>query len=233
MDDRADVLPRFLKDTADHQMEVVRDDGLHRHLKFRKPGTSCYGFDIVSWPGHLAISGDMGAAVFTRLQDMIEFFRTPDRQHEEAGGLYINSGYWAEKCVANNGDTKEYRAELFRALVKRHFDEFVADRTNDESGATHPAWAPLLWQELEDEVLFDAEDADALSSAIQKMDRFKSEHSACKRFRFTDAWESASSLRTYTFSFLWRLYAISYAVRAYDAMRAKRAPDPVLEVDIP
>ena len=33
---------RFRTDTADHVMEVALDQGLYRHLRFRKPGT---GFD--------------------------------------------------------------------------------------------------------------------------------------------------------------------------------------------
>ena len=70
---RAEVHERFKKDTAEHQMTVLRDDGLYRHLRFRKPGTGIYGFDIVTWPGYLAISGDMGASMFTRLEDMIQF----------------------------------------------------------------------------------------------------------------------------------------------------------------
>ncbi|WP_223880183.1 hypothetical protein [Stenotrophomonas sp. Br8] len=43
----------------------------------------------------------------------------------------------------------------------------------------------------------------------------------CRDFRITDAWEYASSLQQDTFHFLWRLYAIAYAVRAYDDAAAE------------
>lgn len=217
-DGEASALERFRKDTAEHQLEVLQDHGAHRHLRFRKPGTSCYGFDIVTWPGHLAISGDMGDSVFTRLYDMFEFFRDT-RSRAEPDGLFINAGYWAEKCVANDGEKKEFSSELFEALVKERFDEFVDEHREDpEDGeaAKDPEWAAELWDELESEVLH--LDSDDVGSAIRAMDRFEPDRdSPYARFRFTDAWEYSSSLQDYTFHLLWRLYAIAHAVKAYDA----------------
>ena len=46
---------RFLKNAAAHQMEVLRDDGVNRHLRFRNPESSAYWFDIITWPGTLCI----------------------------------------------------------------------------------------------------------------------------------------------------------------------------------
>ncbi|HHA2634105.1 hypothetical protein [Stenotrophomonas maltophilia] len=216
---RSDVLPRFLADTATHELRIVVDDGVHRHLQFRRPGTYCYGFDIVTWPGHLAISGDMGTAVFNRLHDMFEFFRATPAEHEKAGGLFVNDGYWAEKCEANDGGKKEFSARLFRDLVMRLFKEYVEERVEPDDLAdpdTRPEWVARLWQELELEVLNDSEDHDALSNAISAMSDFAPSDPDYSDFRITDAWEYASSLQQYTFHFLWRLYAIARAIRAYD-----------------
>ena len=66
----------FLKDVAEHQMTVLRDDGVNRHVQFRRPGTICMGFELITWPGYLCYTGDMGTYVFRRLEDMFEFFRT-------------------------------------------------------------------------------------------------------------------------------------------------------------
>lgn len=216
---RSDVLPRFLADTATHELRIVFDDGVHRHLQFRRPGTYCYGFDIVTWPGHLAISGDMGTAVFSRLHDMFEFFRAEPAEHEKAGGLFVNDGYWAEKCVANDGAKQEYSARLFRDLVTRLFKEYVEERVDPDDLAdpdTPPEWVARLWQELELEVLNDSEDHDALSNAISAMSDFRPTDPDYSDFQITDSWEYASSLQQYTFHFLWRLYAIARAIRAYD-----------------
>ena len=46
---------QFLKDAADHQMEVLRDDGVNRHLRFRNPESNAYWFDIITWPGALLL----------------------------------------------------------------------------------------------------------------------------------------------------------------------------------
>ncbi|HDS1390376.1 TPA: hypothetical protein UOJ32_000335 [Stenotrophomonas maltophilia] len=216
---RSDVLPRFLADTATHELRIVVDDGVHRHLQFRRPGTYCYGFDIVTWPGHLAISGDMGTAVFSRLHDMFEFFRATPAEHEKAGGLFVNDGYWAEKCEANDGGKKEFSARLFRDLVMRLFKEYVEERVDPDDLTdpdTRPEWVTRLWQELELEVLNDSEDHDALSNAIGAMSDFAPSDPDYSDFQITDAWEYASSLQQYTFHFLWRLYAIARAIRAYD-----------------
>lgn len=216
---RSDVLPRFLADTASHELRIVVDDGVHRHLQFRRPGTYCCGFDIVTWPGHLAISGDMGTAVFNRLHDMFEFFRAKPAEHEKAGGLFVNDGYWAEKCVANDGAKQEYSARLFRDLVTRLFKAYVEDRVDTDDLAdpdTTPEWVARLWQELEHEVLNDSEDHDALSNAIRAMSEFEPNDPDYSDFRITDAWDYGSSLQQYTFHFLWRLYAIARAIRAYD-----------------
>lgn len=215
---RAEVYERFKKDTANHQMVIVRDDGLYRHIRFRRPETYAYGFDIVTWPGYLAISGDMGASLFTRLDDMLEFFRETPERHDKADGLYINPSYWLEKCVANDGEAKEFSTDLLSAYVRSAFDEYVKDQEDDDG--RDPEWADDLWEEIEQEIISRADDNPSVETAIKAMDEFAPDDERFSGFRFVDAWESASSLEDYTFHFLWRLYAIAYAVRAYDVARA-------------
>lgn len=76
MSNRENALQYFERDVAEHQMQVLRDDRLYRHLLFKKPGTGCYHFNIVTYPGTLVYTGDMGSFVFQRLEDMFEFFRS-------------------------------------------------------------------------------------------------------------------------------------------------------------
>src|SRR5690348_13144744 len=91
----------FLKDVSTHEMIVIRDDGANRHIRFKRPGTSCMYFDLITWPGYLCYTGDMGTYVFSRLEDMFEFFRT-DRDYNKRKGreLSINPKYWGEKLQA-------------------------------------------------------------------------------------------------------------------------------------
>jgi hypothetical protein len=83
---------RFIKDTAEHEMTILHNDGLYRHLRFKKPGTRFYWFDLITWPGYLTIAGDMGTFTFERTEDMLTFFR---------GAGDINPQYWSEKIRPN------------------------------------------------------------------------------------------------------------------------------------
>lgn len=101
----------FEKDTAEHKMTVENDNGVHRSLHFGKPGTMVYYFRINTWPGHLCISGDMGTYVFSRLEDMFEFFR----------GEGINPQYWSEKIQAESifgRGVMEYKPDTLKATLK-------------------------------------------------------------------------------------------------------------------
>lgn len=95
------------------QMEILQDDGPHRHVRFAKPGTGLYRFDLVTWPGYLAISGDVESFVFTREYDMFKFF----------GGRRsrINPHYWAGKCVAGRDRLSAYDEAYARQLVVEYF----------------------------------------------------------------------------------------------------------------
>jgi hypothetical protein len=214
-----ETLTRFRKDTAAHTMEVILDHGTHRHLRFKRPGTSCYHFDIVTWPGHLAISGDMGASVFSRLADMFEFFRCPDHLHESAHGLYINTGYWCEKLEANDGEPRKFDEDLIDAFLRNEFDAYMEFQDLDDIPRGHEL-AEALWEQIKEEV-----HRDDVRCVIEWAEDFvpdeDEEHGQqFSDFRFKDMWEGAYQLEDYTFHMVWRLYAVSHAVRTYDAWKA-------------
>lgn len=194
---------RFLKDVADHRMTVLLDNGVHRHLRFSRPGSSTYWFELVTWPGRLSISGDMGDYVFSRLTDMFEFFRT-DRS--QAGELRINRGYWAEKVTAvskfGNG-IEEFSPERFRAAVVDHFRRHTRDR----------GIVPGLKQAIRDEVLDRIPDGEH-DANIAVRDFY---HGG---FRFTDFWEH--HLTDYTLHYVWCCYAIQWGIQQYDECREAR-----------
>lgn len=104
----------FADDVSAHVMTVLRDDGVYRHLRFGRPGSSMMSFDIITWPGRLAYTGDMGCYVFERLPDMFQFFR---------GGLSLD--YWAEKVVAVD------RHDLLVQFSEAAFTAWVMEALND------------------------------------------------------------------------------------------------------
>jgi hypothetical protein len=107
---------RFAHDVREHQMTVLRAAGIDRHLNFRKPGTGCFGFDVITWPGALCIHGDCGTYVFERVPDMFTFFRNRAAD--------INPSYWAQKCVsADRNGLTQFEWESFTAAVERYVED--------------------------------------------------------------------------------------------------------------
>lgn len=53
----------FLHDVREHRLIVLNDDKLNRHIRFSRPGTRCMQFDLITWPGYLCYTGDMGTYV--------------------------------------------------------------------------------------------------------------------------------------------------------------------------
>lgn len=196
----------FLKDVANHQMTVLRDDGVHRHIRFKRPGTNCMYFDLVTWPGFLCYSGDMGCYVFQRLEDMFEFFRT-DRWHQPDRGqkLFINLGYWAEKVQAEerNEGVKKYSADKFREKI----EEWTVQACEEIDVSD----AERLRQEIEERVLCNADEGEqtAMGSALG----FEFEGNSV----FQDFWDN--DLKEYTYRFIWCCYALAWGIQKYDQAR--------------
>lgn len=197
---------RFLDDITEHQMEIIKDDGVFRCLKFRKPESSYYWIDIVTWPGHLCISGDCGTYVFARTFDMFKFFRT-GKNNTESKDLFINTGYWAEKVLSQdtNGSIKEYSSSLFKDAVKNSFDSYYEDVNEDDISRQQ------CWEQIKDSLLCVA---DQEYEAMHSVDNFEFEG-----FEFVDFFEY--NFQEYTFRYIWNLYAIVWGIAQYDKIKGE------------
>lgn len=90
----ASIRDQFVKDIAQHQIDIQLDQGVFRHVVFKQPNTIHRLFSLTTTPGRLVYGGDMGCFVFERLPDMFQFFRScPDSRAP-------NFDYWHEKLVA-------------------------------------------------------------------------------------------------------------------------------------
>jgi hypothetical protein len=184
---------RFRTETADHVMEVALDQGLYRHLRFRKPGTGFCWFEIITTPGQLTIRGDMGTYVFARNEDMFAFFEN------DGGG--INPSYWAEKVQAQDihSPVREYSKDLF---VEHVLEDFWNSRENLEDAAG-------VWQEIREQLLDDVygpagDETMAITTAMD----FN-----VGGFEFYEVAEWR--LKAYSFHFLYSLHAIVDGIRRY------------------
>jgi len=192
---------RFADDTAEHQLAVLHDDGLYRHLRFQKPGTGIGWFDLITWPGNLAIRGDCGTFTFARLDDMFEFFR----------GNRINPGYWAEKTPGGTRSCKEYSQEK----LNRRVAEELAEAEPERPGIT-AAWAEKVSGEWPGWPEYDTTYEHEARRALDEF-RYLPDGSTEKPFEFwsTCEWD----LTDWRWEFLWCCYAIQWGIQQYDAAR--------------
>ena len=127
----------FLEQFGGHELTVLHNDDDYRHLRMRARDEDgglnlLLGYDVVTWPGALAVSGDAlpeGAegVIFSRLRDPIEFFTVPPSGLGPSGPD-IDYAHWVEKL---RGPAQtigfEHDPSLFLASVRRHLAEHVAD----------------------------------------------------------------------------------------------------------
>ena len=199
----------FLQAVAQHTMTVLRDDGIYRHVRFKRPDEGAYWFDLITWPGSLCIDGDMGTHVFRRLDDMFQFFRVDKDWKREGETLAINPSYWGEKlqAISTYGKFKEFSTERFEQVVKDYFDTWVEENHPDDDAKME------LWEQLEEDVLSRANDGahDAFEAAFSF--RYDS-----LGFCMEDFWDH--HFEEFTFHFIWCCYAIALGVKTYDEAKS-------------
>lgn len=233
------VAARFARDTAGHQMTVLHDDGLYRHLRFMSPRTSEFWFDLVTTPYALIFKGDGEAFVFTinATRDMFDLFRKTSYR----GG--INPGYWSEKLASHRDAAWTYSQRLFDEEVTRDLE--AAEEHYPGIGA---AWAEHVEFEYNTEHEEEARralddfrfgesyratctkcdwslDDDSWMTARRGMAEHTKEagekHTGSVRdltFTFSDTWEW--QLRDFDWWFLWACHAIVAGIARYDRARS-------------
>lgn len=220
---------QFLKDVAEHQMHVLLDNGVYRHLRFKRPGTGCMHFDLVTYPGHLVYSGDMGNFLFERTHDMFEFFRKkPGADLDRC----IDKRYWAEKIeAAERGGVKEFSEELFKRAVLGDLVAWLRGHRQETTKEERRA----LWETVRDEVLHVDGDSGGHRQTIAAWDFSHTVRESSwdftggavtetkgLEFYFQDFCEH--TLDTYTHSFRWCCFAIAWGIWQYDAAKDAQQP---------
>jgi hypothetical protein len=211
------IRDRFMKDVAQHIMEPLHDDGVYRHLRFRKPGTMCMHFDLITWPGYLCYTGDMGTFVFTRVYDMLDFFRTKRRAD---GSFSIDHRYWAEKCEGQDkcDGLREFDPDAFkREITKQRRGLFVSYAKYMDADMRRD-----FWGELED-VKNSANGGEHAAYAVVQDWSFEinkpSRWSHGNEYIHIDT-DDFPSCKQYTMRFLWCCQALAWAIEKYDAAKA-------------
>lgn len=239
MTDYSESAARFARDTASHQMVVLHDDGLYRHLVFREPTHGFYWFELITTPNQLVFSGDGNSYVFRRTTDMFQFFRSGIYRD---GSLHINPGYWSEKLTSGREAATSYSEKLFEEEVAETFSAVEGDYPGIAA-----AWAEHVESEFNCEYEEEAHRAlsefrfgEAYLAKCTKCDwEFEGdsysvaavearahrrdagdEHAAPVRdltFTFSDMGEM--QLQDFDWWFLWACQAIVWGIARYDRVR--------------
>lgn len=214
----ADMAKRFKNETATHQMTVLHDEGLYRHLRFKpSEGPSFYWFDLVTWPGNLVFRGDGETYAFSRVKDMFAFFR-------DGSGYGINPLYWSEKLTSDRDGVMKYQDGLFLRKLQREVDDLV------EQEYVKPEHADRFRAEVSDRIVeggyyYSIEAAERTVSEFEfyydPKHEFDYRHPA--DVRFENAYEWIEGTKDYDWWFLWACHAIVWGIAQYDAAKAAEA----------
>ncbi|MBQ0398054.1 hypothetical protein J7S99_10625 [Providencia rettgeri] len=198
----------FQSETKDHQMFIIHEDGLYRHVRFKKPKTSAYHFDLVTYPGYLVFSGDMGTWVFSRLNDMFDFFN----------GDNINTGYWAEKLQHGAGGgrdiAKEYSQEETEKCLNGLFNDWVKENELTSDDGSTPEEIKQYKLEYEhhkselNDLLRNSDEEYSMIEAIQNISNGGFDYSP-----FEETWDLIC--KDYSHHYLWACFAIQWGINKY------------------
>ena len=187
----------FKEDVKNHEMKVLNDNGVYRHIRFSRPESSAFCFDLVTWPNHLSISGDCGTFVFSRLHDMFEFFT----------GKKPNLHYWGQKLESvnkysastyNNGYS-EWLSDLFWKNLKECFSGYYDEKAEEK-----------MAEFKQDSISFDHNNPYECHNAVYE---FNSE---------LDFWEYDCTEFTHTYQ--WCCWAILWGIKQYKEQQQEATP---------
>lgn len=189
----------FLEDVKDFVIEIENDNGKNRVIFcHNKNGNLNKSFRIITWHNHLCISGDMGDFVYSRTDDMFEFFRKDK--------LEINTSYWTEKMTSCSvfGGGDEGRGNKFNPdKTKKNVLKYIED---DED------WTDEDKKELKDRVddFCFGNNLDIIYPDILELfDEYgEYDYESIRDFFVVEE----------TYHTKWCLYAIVWAIQQYDSI---------------
>ena len=187
----------FAEFSKNHELTILHDDGLYRHLRIAEPGTGIYSWNIITWPGHLATSGDVADGYqFARLPDMFEFFRGRD----------INPQYWAEKMPHTlREQAQNYSDDVFRQYVL----DYAAEWRENMLPAEQASFTAAITRDVLDDI---GDDPDYNREIVENF-KFESK-SHGYTLLFSDTWEW--DCRDWDYHFIITCQAVAKGISMYD-----------------
>lgn len=198
----------FQQGTKGHQLTVLHEDGLYRHLRFRTPGNdSSYGYDLITWPYNLTIrAGWTFTFSIDATEDMLDLFRRTSFPGE------INPSYWQEKVTAGRDQIDTFSEELLKKEIEDTVQQW--EQGSPVAGLREAVQEHFFGEWPEYNLEYREEGNRALHDFSFTPKDAKS--GGCP-YVFDD-W-SEWRLTEYSPGFLWSCHAIRHGVTLYDAAR--------------
>lgn len=217
MTDYPEIAARFARETARHEMRVLHDDGVYRHLRFMPSSHSFYWFELITTPGQLVFSGDGESFTFRRVTDMFKFFRSGLMRD---GSIEINPMYWSEKLTSDRDSVQKYQEDLFIKLVWEQANHLI------EQEYVRPDQADRFRQAIKDDIVEGGLYTTA-DEAYRTVGEFEFYNDPSKEFdyrhqadvRFEEPWEWFNATKDFDWWFLWACHAIVWGIARYDRIR--------------
>lgn len=199
--DYATAAAGFKRNTDGHQMTVLMENGLYRHLRFETPGKrGAYAFELITWPYNLVVKAgwtfhfDIDAT-----PDMFNLFRKTSFPGE------INPGYWSEKVRAGRDEIEGFDDDLFEQQVKQHVVDAIRSGDAPRGIGAEVTRDIFEWGDISHE-----------AGARQELENFRYEG---WNFGETQEWNFCD----FTPGFLHSCHAIRHGIDLYDAARKQVA----------
>lgn len=186
------VRAHFLGNYKEPKLTILVDGGLYRHIRII--GDHYYRFDLVTWPGNLAINCEGDRFLFSRTDDMFQFFRLGGSAERP---MEPNFSYWAEKL-------SDPRSRMVRGFS---YAKFARDMEEGLSRMPDEKQAEELRQEMSDE-LYEDDEASCRDFAYR--------HPELRDLAIENEWKD------WTHRYAYACFAIVIGIREYD--RAKVTP---------
>lgn len=159
----------------------------------------------------------MGTYVFSRLQDMFEFFRTDHEYAKQRGRrLSVNLSYWSEKLQAvdgsrRNGGAEEFSEDKMHRVINQIRTRWIrhayANRHLDKEQRRE------LWDAVQNGVLDSLGDGEHTAYAAARDFEWRPGlHD--RAWQFEDLWDY--NFTDYTHRFRWCCFALTWGIEQYD-----------------
>ena len=191
---------QFLSEMKDHKMKVVLDTEKHKHLSFSSGGFE-HGFEIISFPYHVMITGDMGTYTFSRTDDMLRWF-------VKDGGKAIarpekELQRWRQKLVSVDSQLGVVKNSLTQTvkMIEQCEENFIECHP-DQKGAIKEVFSDLL-----------RSGEDGVGMLLHELLTFEitidgEEHAPFSDFEDED-------VGVYVLQFAWCCYALNFGIGMY------------------